>query len=90
VCSCGFRAPLTHATQGGALRAAQVHAAVSATQPAGRYTVELDAGSVVIRCTRHPAEPLAAFPDSLDGHETEALDAIRDHDRQRHEEDRRA
>jgi hypothetical protein len=85
-CSCGFRAPLTHGTEDAALRAAQTHAAVSAPGRYGRYTAELDAGTVHIRCALCPGKPLASFPNGLDGHEVEAIEAARAHDRERHEE----
>jgi hypothetical protein len=87
VCCCGFRAPLTHDTEDGALRAAQTHAAVSAPSQYGRYTAELDAGTVHIRCALCPDEPLASFPGGLDGREEEAVEAVRHHDRQHHQDD---
>jgi len=87
VCSCGFSAPLTHDTKHGALRAAQTHAAVSSALPTGRYSAVLDGDTVHIRCDAHPDEPLASFPGSLDGRETEALDAIRAHERDYHDDE---
>lgn len=89
VCSCGFRAPLTHDTEDGALRAARNHAAVSVPRPDGRYTVELDGDAVAVCCTQHPAEPLARFPGGLDGREAELSDVVHEHDRRFHEDDRR-
>ncbi len=86
VCSCGFRAPLTHDTEDGALRAAQAHAAASAPRRGGRYSAELDAGTVHIRCALCPDEPLASFPGGLDGREEETVEAVRDHDRQHHQD----
>lgn len=65
VCSCGFRAFITHDTEDGALRAARNHAAASAPRPDGRYSVELDGDAVAVRCAQHPAEPLARFPGGL-------------------------
>ena len=89
VCSCGFRAPLTHDTETGAMRAAQTHATVSTPPPPGRYSAVLDGDTV------HPDEPLAGFPareyaSGLGGRAGELREVLREHDREYHEDDRRA
>jgi hypothetical protein len=95
VCSCGFRAPLTHDTETGALRAAQTHAAVSTALPPGRYSAVLDGDTVHIRCAVHPDESLASFPareyaSGIGGRAGELREVLREHDREYHEDDRRA
>jgi len=86
VCSCGFRAPLTHNTEERARRGAARHAAVSAPMPPGRYSAELDAdgATVHIRCAQHPDEPLASFPDGVRGRGGELVELLAEHDRQQH------
>lgn len=91
VCSCGFRAPLTHDTEDGALRDAQNHAAVSGARPPSRYSAVLDGDTVHIRCATHPGGPLASFAareyaSGLDGHGDELREALREHDQRCHEE----
>lgn len=91
VCSCGFRAPLTHDTEADAMRAAETHAAASSPRPEGRYEAErTDEHTIVVRCRQHPDTPLLTVTDTLDGHGVEIGEAIRDHDREFHGDDRRA
>lgn len=90
VCSCGFRAPLTHDTEDGARRAAQAHVAVSSALAPGRYSAVLDGGTVHIRCDAHPGEPLASFPARgyASGPGGELREVLREHDLEYHEDDR--
>jgi hypothetical protein len=87
-CSCGFRAPLTHDTESGAMRAAEAHAAASRPRRPGRYTATLENGAVTIYCAQHPAKPLLSFPAPIDDHQAAMTEAIRDHDWEYHDDDR--
>lgn len=61
------------------------------TGPYGRYEAEkTDEHTIVVRCRQHPGTPLLTFTDTLDGHGDEISEAVRDHDWEFHEEDRRA
>lgn len=83
-CSCGFRAPLTHATEDGALRAAGVHVGVSTPQAPSRYMADMNGGDAVVFCVEHPDPPLVVVAPPTDDHRVEIAEAVQAHEREYH------
>jgi hypothetical protein len=97
-CSCGFRALLSSATEESAQRRASIHAQVSTPQPEGRYVLSAYDGpaslsyepEVRLYCREHGTHALLRMTGAPDEHQGKISEAIRDHDWEFHEDDRRA
>jgi hypothetical protein len=90
-CSCGFRAPLSSATEESALRRAQVHVQVSTPRPDARYVLTAnDDGpkpdGIVVRlyCRECRGPSLLSVNGAPDEYQQELVAAARDHDRDHH------
>jgi hypothetical protein len=83
-CSCGFRAPLTHDTEDGAMRAARVHVACSTPQPPPRYMADMNGDDTVVFCVQHPNPPLIVVAPPPNEHQTEIAQAVQAHEREFH------
>jgi hypothetical protein len=83
-CSCGFRAPLTHDTEDAALRAADVHVAISTPRPPSRYMADMNGDDTAVFCVQHPDPPLITVTPPAEQHQAKIAKAVQAHERQFH------